>query len=90
MDQGAVRRGDFKLLIDRQAKPLWKRFGRKEGERIRLSNVRDDARERKDLSGDHPELVADMLLTWRAFDAELLPYGKAPDVPASTVVSRVD
>lgn len=89
MDQGAVRRGDFKLLIDRQAKPLWKRFGRKEGERIRLSNVRDDARERKDLSGDHPELVADMLRTWRAFDAELLPYVKATVSP-STVVSRVD
>ena len=73
-EQGAIRRGDFKLLIDRQAKPLWFRHFAKEGDRIRLSNLVDDARERKDLSGEHVALVASMLDAWRAFDSEMLPY----------------
>lgn len=89
LEQGAVRRGDYKLLVDRQAKPLWFRSFRKDGERIRLCDVRDDARERKDLSREHPELVADMMRVWRAFDAEMLPYVKT-STAATTVVSRVD
>lgn len=85
--QGAIRRGDFKLLIDRAAKPLWFRAFGKDGERLRLSNVADDARERKDLSTDHPELVADMLATWREFDAAMLPFAKQSSSP---VTSRPD
>lgn len=77
IEQGAVRRGDFKLLIDRQAKPLWLRAFSKDGERVRLNNVAEDARERKDLSADHPELVESMLSAWRAFDEEMLPYQEA-------------
>ena len=87
-EQGAVRRGDFKLLIDRQAKPLWLRAFSKEGERIRLSNVAEDARERKDLSGDHPELVESMLAAWRAFDDEMLPYDKSLQLATTRTKSK--
>lgn len=79
--QGALRRGDFKVLIDRQAKPLWFRFFAKQGERVRLINIAEDGRERKDVSTLHPELTADMLATWRAFDASLLPYPPEPPEP---------
>lgn len=87
-EQGAIRRGDFKLLIDRQAKPLWLRAFSKPGERIRLSDVSQDARERKDLSGDHPELVESMLETWRDFDASMLPYDKELDIATTRTRSK--
>lgn len=79
-EQGAIRRGDYKVLIDREAKPLWFHAFAKEGERVRLINVAEDARERKDLSESYPELVEEMLATWRSFDAEMLPYEEAKPV----------
>lgn len=85
-EQGAIRRGDFKLLIDRQAKPLWQRAFSKDGERVRLNNVAEDARERKDLSADHPEIVEAMLDAWRAFDAAMLPFD--PDLELATSRTR--
>jgi arylsulfatase A-like enzyme len=87
-EQGAIRRGRFKLLIDRQAKPLWLRSFSREGERVRLIEVTDDARERKDLSGDHPDLVRDLVARWRTFDEEMLPY--SPSVHVSGTRSRPD
>lgn len=76
--QGALRRGDFKLLIDRVAKPLWFTWFGKEGERVRLINIEEDGRERKDVSTLHPELTASMLEAWREFDLSLLPYEDNP------------
>jgi arylsulfatase A-like enzyme len=89
-EQGAIRRGDFKLLIDRQAKPLWFRHFAKEGERVRLSNLVDDARERKDLSGEHVALVASMLDAWRAFDSQMLPYESAQALATTRTKANVN
>ena len=73
-EQGAVRRGAFKLLYDRVAKPLWGGEFGGDGPRARLFDVTVDGREKADLSGDFPELTAQLLDLWRQFDAELLPY----------------
>lgn len=86
--QGALRRGGFKLLVDRKAKPLWFVWFAKEGERVRLIDVAEDGRERRDVSSLHPELTAEMLATWREFDASLLPYaGNEPDPKAAKTPS---
>lgn len=73
-EQGAVRRGRFKLLIDRQAKPLWKNAFAHDGPRVRLFDVTVDGREKADLSSAHPQLTAELLSVWREFDETLLPY----------------
>jgi arylsulfatase A-like enzyme len=73
-EQGAVRRGRFKLLYDRQAKPLWGRSFAKEGPRVRLFDITVDGREKADLSSEFPELTQELLETWQEFDAALLPY----------------
>ena len=73
-DQGAIRRGDHKVLIDRRAKPLWFKWFAKDGERVRLIDIVADGRERKDISTLEPALTQEMLDAWRAFDASLLPY----------------
>ena len=83
-EQGAIRRGRFKLLYDRVAKPLWGGEFGGDGPRARLFDVAEDAREKADLSREHPELAADLLAVWQAFDEELLPYpasfGRPDDV----------
>ena len=45
-----------------------------DGPRVRLFDVTVDGREKADLSGVHPELTAELLALWQAFDDELLPY----------------
>ena len=73
-EQGAIRRGPFKLLYDRTAKPLWGGEFGGDGPRARLFDVTVDGREKADLSGEHPDLTAELLDRWLQFDAELLPY----------------
>lgn len=89
-EQGAIRRGRFKLLIDRSAKPLWLRAFKKQGARMRLIDVVDDARERKDLSSQHKEEAKAMLETWMAFDREMLPYDQAEASNGNHIKSRID
>lgn len=89
-EQGAIRRGRFKLLIDRQAKPLWMRSFSRDGERLRLIDVADDARERKNLSSEHPEIVAELISRWRAFDEEMLPYANVVSATSADVGSLKD
>lgn len=73
-EQGAMRRGPYKLLVDRIARPPWKNFGKKEGHRVRLFNVADDGREKADIAVTHPELTDELLRAWVRFDNDLLPY----------------
>lgn len=73
-EQGALRRGRWKLLYDRQAKPLWHGRFAKAGPRVRLFDLSVDGRETADLAGEHPERVAQMLGSWEAFDHSLLAY----------------
>jgi arylsulfatase A-like enzyme len=88
-EQGAIRRGSYKLLYDRQAKPLWGRAFAADGPRVRLFDVTVDGREKADLSGGHPELTSELLAIWQAFDDALLPYPQThPDDVA--VVGRAD
>lgn len=73
-DQGALRRGNYKLLVDRVAKPLWGGAFGKEGERVRLFDVSVDGREHADLSGEDPEAADDLYREWHKLDQDLLPY----------------
>jgi len=84
--QGALRRGDWKLLIDRVAKPLWFTWFAKDGERVRLINIAEDGRERKDVSPLHPELTAELLAVWRDFDGQLPAYDD-PSAPLDATPS---
>lgn len=77
-EQGALRRGRFKLLYDRQAKPLWGNVFGHDGPRVRLFDVTVDGREKADISGEHPDLTSELLEVWQAFDAEMLPYPPLP------------
>ena len=72
--QGALRRGKWKLLHDRRAKLLWSDEGHVEGSRTRLFDLSVDGREWADLSHDHPDVAAELLGEWRAFDEAMLPY----------------
>lgn len=84
-EQGAIRRGPFKLLYDREAKPLWGQAFAQSGPRVRLFDVTVDGREKADLSKEHSELTAELLATWRSFDDELLPYPALPFGAAAAV-----
>jgi arylsulfatase A-like enzyme len=77
-EQGAVRRGKWKLLVDREAKPLWHGIFGKDGERVRLFNLESDDREKADFALEHPELVDELLDEWRSFDDQLLEYPPPP------------
>jgi arylsulfatase A-like enzyme len=88
--QGALRRGDFKILIDRKAKPLWFTWFGKEGERVRLIHVAEDGRERKDVSTLYPDLTASMLEAWKEFDESLLPYERTEQPVAGNVSGAKD
>lgn len=88
-EQGAIRSGRFKLLYDRQAKPLWGRSLNQEGPRVRLFDVTAEGREKADLSAEYPDLTADLLADWLHFDDALLPYSSVrPD--DVTAVGRAD
>lgn len=71
-EQGAVRRGKYKLLIDHDGKGLW-RF-KPQGPTYRLFDVTADGREKANVAEEHPELVAELREVWERFDAEQLPY----------------
>jgi hypothetical protein len=73
-----VRRGKWKLLVDREAKPLWHGIFGKDGERVRLFNLESDDREKADFALEHPELVDELLDEWRSFDDQLLEYPPPP------------
>jgi arylsulfatase A-like enzyme len=88
-EQGAVRRGRYKLLVDRQARPLWHGLFGKRGPRVRLFDLAVDGRETADLAADHPDLTAELLAVWQAFDAALLPYPSARELVGATA-SRPD
>ncbi len=78
-EQGAIRRGPYKLLIDRTAKGWVQRiFGGGDGPSYRLFDVTVDGREQADISAENPELVAELRAAWEAFADELLPYGPSP------------
>jgi arylsulfatase A-like enzyme len=77
-DQGAIRRARFKLLIDRVAKPLMHGRFAMDGPRYQLFDVVVDGREKADLSGEYPDLLAELLEVWRRFDEQLLPYPAVP------------
>jgi arylsulfatase A-like enzyme len=89
-DQGAVRRGPFKLLYDRQAKPLWMHAFSSDGPRIRLFDVTVDGREKADISAEHPDLTAELLALWQSFDDELLPYPSVHPDDISAAGGRPD
>lgn len=76
--QGAVRRGPYKLLVDRLAKPLWGPGPVGPGPRIRLFDVTTDGREKADLIAEHPDLAKELQAEFEALDAELLPYPPLP------------
>lgn len=89
-EQGAIRKGKFKLLIDRQAQSLWGKGPVPEGPRYRLFDVTNEGREKADLSGEFPELKAELLDEWQRFDHALLPYGPLPDFGAPNTTGRAD
>ena len=72
--QGAVRRGEWKLLLDRQAKPYWSDEAGIEGPRTRLFHIATDGREWADVSAQHPDIVAELSSELVQFEAEMLPY----------------
>ena len=74
----AIRRGDWKLFTDidlnrseRPARP----------DNLMLVNLTDDPGETTDLTGKHPERVAELKAVWEKWNAELQPPG-GPDGPA--------
>lgn len=74
-EQGAIRRGPYKLLINQQAKGWAQRLFGGRGTHYQLFDVTVDGLEKADLAGDHPELVAELRAAWEAFADGLLPYG---------------
>jgi hypothetical protein len=57
---------------------------------VRLINVAEDGRERKDVSTLYPELTASMLEAWKEFDGSLLPYEKTEQSVAGNVSGAKD
>ncbi|CEI48035.1 N-acetylgalactosamine-6-sulfate sulfatase [Propionibacterium freudenreichii] len=79
-EQGAVRRGHYKLLVDRHGHSVWHNlFGTDGRPSYRLFDLSADGREKADVADQHPGLVAELKAVWRSFDEELLPY---PDASA--------
>ncbi|WP_109472508.1 sulfatase-like hydrolase/transferase [Ornithinimicrobium cavernae] len=72
--QGAVRRGRFKMVHDRRAKPLWHMDDDVPASRTKLYDLGVDGREMADVSAHHPQVCADLLREFTAMDEELLPY----------------
>jgi hypothetical protein len=78
-NQGAVRRGPHKLLIDHHGKA--RRSFAPNGPSYRLFDVTVDGREMADIAGEHPEIVNELRHVWEAFDAAQLPYPATPSRP---------
>lgn len=77
-EQGAVRRGPYKLLITAEPKGWLKRLFGNNGPSYQLFDVTTDGREKADLAADHPDIVAELRQVWESFNAELLPYDRSP------------
>lgn len=73
-EQGAVRRGKYKLIIDHEGKALWKGRFKPDGPSYRLFDVTVDGREKADIAVDYPEIVAELLAVWEKFNDDQLPY----------------
>ena len=58
----AVQKGDWKII--------WLEAPWDENEGWALYNIKDDPAEAQDLSKQHPEVLADLLMDWEAFVAE--------------------
>jgi arylsulfatase A-like enzyme len=91
-NQGALRRGKFKYLLDKRDRPVLGNWPRWPGEYHRLYDVTVDGREQADLSGQQADLLAALKSAWDSIEAELLPYPpEHPGVPADApVVSEPD
>ncbi|HMR49961.1 MAG TPA: sulfatase-like hydrolase/transferase [Arachnia sp.] len=76
--QGAVRRGRHKLIIDRKDKGVWHGLFAGDGPSYRLYDVTVDGREKANLATRHPDLVAELTAVWERFEAEQLPYPPPP------------
>jgi arylsulfatase A-like enzyme len=77
-EQGAIRRGRFKLLIDREGRPLWKGRFKPAGPSYRLFDITVDGREKADISRDNPDVAKNLRDAWEAFDLGQLPYPPEP------------
>jgi arylsulfatase A-like enzyme len=78
-NQGAVRRGPYKLLIDHRGKARPPFIA--SGPTHRLFDVTVDGREMADIAGEHPGLVSELRTAWDAFDADQLAYPAAAPRP---------
>jgi len=87
-EQGAVRRGPHKLVVDREAKPSRWYARRATGRQVRLYDVSVDAREQADLHRRLPDLTAELLAVWERFDQALLPYPAASTAIAPSAPGR--
>ena len=68
-DEGAVRSGDWKLLLSR-----WQ-------PRVQLFNLADDIAEAHDLAAERPEIVKRLHEAWLAWSAKLPPRANPPKPP---------
>ncbi len=73
-NQGALRRGRFKYLRDRRDRAVLGNWPRHYGDYHLLYDVTVDGRERADIAGQHPEVLAELREAWERIDAELLPF----------------
>lgn len=74
-EQGAVRRGKYKMLYNRtNAKRGWGKFRQFGDARVHLYDVTVDGRERAELASELPELASELFAVWQEHDRELLPY----------------
>ena len=65
-DQGAVRQGDWKLVIS-----TWQ-------PKLQLFDLADDIGEKHDLANDNPELIAKLQKAWSVWSAPLPPRANPP------------
>ena len=84
--QGALRRGRFKYLRDGRGRARlgnWPpHFQRAQGFYDLLYDVTVDGREAAEISGRHPEVLAELREAWERFERELLPYpAEHPNLP---------
>lgn len=73
-NQGALRRGRFKYLFDRRERAVLGNWPREPGDYHLLYDVTVDGRERADLSGQHPDVLAELRTAWERLNAEQLPF----------------
>ena len=72
--QGALRRGQYKYVIDHRDKAVMGNWPRPIGTTEHLYDLSGDGRECADIARHHPALVASMRDEWNRVNADLLPY----------------